>query len=672
MASTRFPGKVLRELDGRPLLAWVVRSADAVPGVDKVVVATSDNDTDTPIADWCAAAEVSCFRGSEQDVLERFQKAAALESAEIILRLTADCPFLDPQVCGQVIALLKRTGADYACNTDPASWPDGLDCWAVTRETLETAGREAKRPSEREHVLSYIRHNRKQFDCVGLNCPIPGLQMERWTVDTPDDLQFVSEVARRLDSNETPPSHLEILDVLEAAPDLREINAANKRNAGYDKSLEVEGARETTTFDESERALTRALRTVPLGAQTFSRSHIQFPRGRAPLFLTHGDAGRVWDVDGNEFVDLVCGLMPVVLGYRDPDVDDAVRRQLDLGITFSLATELEAEVAEKLVDAVPCAEMVRFGKNGSDATTGAVRVARAATGREIVAVCGYHGWHDWYVGSTTRNRGIPRAVQGLTERFEYNNLGSLKSLFDKNPCRIAAVIMEPMNMIEPEDGFLQSVAALTRKEGAILIFDEIITGFRFARGGAQEYFGVTPDISAFGKALGNGMPIAAVVGRREIMMEMEEIFFSSTFGGEALSLAAANALLDKFNREPVIDVLWQKGEALNGGIRESITRHGLEDVVKIRGKAPWTVLDVADHPNARKEAIKTHLLSSLNTRGVLTVGVHSVCYAHTQADIETVHEAYDVALAKLRVDLEAGNFEERLPCPVIEPVFKVR
>ena len=222
--------------------------------------------------------------------------------------------------------------------------------------------------------------------------------------------------------------------------------------------------------------------------------------------------------------------MPVVLGYRDPDVDDAVRRQLDLGITFSLATELEAEVAEKLVDAVPCAEMVRFGKNGSDATTGAVRVARAATGREIVAVCGYHGWHDWYVGSTTRNKGIPKAVQGLTEQFEYNNLGSLQSLFDKHPGRIAAVIMEPMNMIEPEDGFLQSVAALTRKEGAILIFDEIITGFRFARGGAQEYFGVTPDISAFGKALGNGMPIAAVVGRREIMMEMEEIFFSSTFG----------------------------------------------------------------------------------------------------------------------------------------------
>ena len=672
MTSSRLPGKVLADLDGRPVLAWVVRAAMAVPGVDKVVVATSVNETDEPIADWCVAEQVACYRGSEIDVLARYHQAAIAENADIILRLTADCPFIDPQVCGQVIALLKRTGADYACNTDPASWPDGLDCWAVTRQSLDTAAREATRPSEREHVLSYIRHNRKRFDCVGLKCPVPGLQGERWTVDTPDDLRFVSEVAERLLSSEMPPSHLDILMVLEKGPELREINAINKRNEGYDQSLAGEGMRDTTCFDETERALSRALETVPLGAQTFSRSHIQFPRGYAPLFLTHGDAGRVWDVDGNEFIDLVCGLMPVVLGYRDPEIDDAIRRQLDRGITFSLATELEAEVAEKLVETVPCAEMVRFGKNGSDATTGAVRVARAATGREIVAVCGYHGWHDWYVGSTTRNKGIPKAVQGLTCRFEYNNLASLQRLFSDHPGQIAAVIMEPMNMIEPAPGFLQDVVDLTRREGAILVFDEIITGFRFARGGAQEYFGVTPDIAAFGKALGNGMPIAAVVGRRDIMMQMEEIFFSSTFGGEALSLAAASALLDKFATEPVIETLWQRGEALNAGIRQRIADYGLQETVKIRGMAPWTVLDVSDHPKARKEAVKTHLLSSLNTKGVLTVGVHSVCYAHTQADIEGVHAAYDHALERLRSDLDAGDFEARMPCPAIEPVFKVR
>lgn len=670
--SRRLPGKVLEPLGEHPVLAWVVRAARCVHGVDKVVVATSTNVTDDQIVEWCNGENVTVHRGSEADVLGRYHQAAVAEDADIILRLTADCPFLDPVVCGQVVAALKLAKADYACNTDPATWPDGLDCWAVTRNALDTAARDARRSSEREHVLSFIRNNRSRFSCVPVICPISGLAGERWTVDTPDDLRFLREIVARLPDQRRPPSHLEILSILEKTPELREINAASKRNEGYAQSISDEGALETSRFDQTERALTRALRVVPLGAQTFSRSHIQFPRGYSPLFLTHGDGGRVWDVDGNEFIDLVCGLMPVLLGYRDPDIDEAIRRQLDRGITFSLATELEAEVAEKLIDAVPCAEMVRFGKNGSDATTGCVRVARAATGRERIAVCGYHGWHDWYVGSTTRNKGIPRAVRGLTHRFEYNNLPTLERLFDEHPDEIAAVIMEPMNMIDPAPGFLQGVADLTRRKGAVLIFDEIITGFRFARGGAQQYFGVTPDLAAFGKAMGNGMPIAAVVGRRDLMMEMEEIFFSSTFGGEALSLAAANALLDKLAREPVVDAIWQKGEALNSGIRQRIAKYGLEEVVRIRGKAPWTVLDVADHPDARKEAIKTHLLSSLNTHGVLTVGVHSVCYAHTQVDIECVHVAYEHALQRLRADLDAGGLEAALPCPVIEPVFRVR
>ncbi|MDP7393115.1 MAG: aminotransferase class III-fold pyridoxal phosphate-dependent enzyme [Alphaproteobacteria bacterium] len=426
------------------------------------------------------------------------------------------------------------------------------------------------------------------------------------------------------------------------------------------------------TFEASGRALERALEVIPLGAQTFSRSHIQFPEGQAPLFLTHGDGGHVWDVDGNEYIDLVCGLMPVLLGYRDPHVDEAIRRQLDLGITFSLATELEAEVAEKLIEAVPCAEMVRFGKNGSDATTGAIRVARAATGRERIAICGYHGWHDWYVGSTTRNKGIPKETRGLTHSFLYNDISSLSSLFDNFPGEIAAVIMEPMNMLEPEKGFLQSVAKLTRSENAVLIFDEIITGFRFARGGAQEYFGVTPDLAAFGKAMGNGMPISAVVGKRDLMVEMEEIFFSSTFGGEALSLAAANAVLDKLKREPVIDKLWHLGSELVGNVRKKIDEIGLQDIICIRGKAPWTVIDIVDHPKARKEAIKTALLAELNSLGVLTVGVQSICLAHTPDDVSRVVQAYELALPKIRSGIDSGRLEQNLTCPVIEPVFKVR
>ena len=361
-------------------------------------------------------------------------------------------------------------------------------------------------------------------------------------------------------------------------------------------------------YGRSQDLLRRAERVIPLGSQTFSKSHIQFPSGAAPLFLTHGRGGRVWDVDGHEYVDMISGLLPVLLGYLDPDVDAAIRAQLERGIAFSLATDLEVEVAEKLVAMVPCAQMVRFGKNGSDATSGCVRIARAATGRDRVIACGYHGWHDWYIGATVRNKGVPDAVGELTHRVAYNDVAAVEALLQTYPGQIAALIMEPMNSVEPEDGYLLAVKQLVHRHGALLIFDEIITGFRYAAGGAQELFHVTPDLSAFGKGLGNGLPIAAIVGRTDLMLEMNEVFYSGTFGGEALSLAAANAVLDKLNREPVIARLWATGRSLADGLQALLDEQGLADLIRLRGKAPWTLLDIGSRPGASADGIRTFSL----------------------------------------------------------------
>ncbi|MBW1735929.1 MAG: aminotransferase class III-fold pyridoxal phosphate-dependent enzyme, partial [Deltaproteobacteria bacterium] len=253
-------------------------------------------------------------------------------------------------------------------------------------------------------------------------------------------------------------------------------------------------------YRKSKEFLTRAEKVIPLASQTFSKSHIQYPEA-SPYFLVRGKGSRVWDVDGNEYIDFVNGLLPVILGYCDPDVDKAVMEQMKKGVTFSLASPLECELAEMLVDLIPCAEMVRFGKSGSDATAGAVRVARAYTGRERVAVCGYHGWQDWYIGSTVRNKGVPECVRRLTHSFTYNDLSSLERLFDQYPGEIAVVILEPMNVEDPAPRFLEGVKEVTHKHGAILVFDEIITGFRYALGGAQELFGVVPDLAAVGKSM---------------------------------------------------------------------------------------------------------------------------------------------------------------------------
>lgn len=671
MGSTRLAGKVLKDLGGMPVLAWVVRAAQAAHGVDEIWVATSSAGVDDEIEGWCKSSKVPCFRGSEADVLGRFAGAAKASGADIVIRLTADCPLLDPAVIGQTIRLRAVTGADYASNVDPPTWPDGVDCEVFTAKALLAAASEATRQTDREHVTPFLRNNRDRFSAENLVSPLPGLAAERWTLDTQEDLAFLRAVAAEL-PRERAPSYLDVLAVLDRAPHLREINRNAIRNAGFMTSLAAAPLDLDRRFDRSQELIKRAERTIPIGSQTFSKSKLQFPSGASPLFLTHGDRGRVYDVDGNQYVDLVGGLLPNVLGYRDPDVDWAIRHQLSRGISFSLPTTLEAELAERLTRHIPCAEMVRFGKNGTDATSAAVRLARAATGRDRLIMLGYHGWQDWYIGATTRNLGVPAAVSALSHLAPYGDLGAVETLFKQHPTEFAAIILEPMNTVEPPAGYLQEIKELAHRHGALLIFDEIITGFRWAIGGAQARYGVTPDLACFGKAMGNGMPISAVVGRAAIMGLMEEIFFSGTFGGETLSLAAAIATIDKIERERVIDRLWQTGDRLAAGARERIRAAGLDNVIGLVGAAPWMILTYKDHPRASKEAIKTLFLREMIAAGVLMNASHNVCYAHDEGDIAHVLEAYDHALAELRDSLDRGDIDRRLGNQVIRPVFTVR
>jgi glutamate-1-semialdehyde aminotransferase/spore coat polysaccharide biosynthesis protein SpsF (cytidylyltransferase family) len=670
MLSTRLPGKVLADLSGMPVLAWVVRATCAAVGVDDVWVATSTAHADDAIAIWCKEHSVKIFRGLELDVLDRFARTALASAADVVVRITADCPFIDPSVIGQVIRLRAETGADYASNIDPRTWPDGLDCEVVTLAALSQAAKEAVRPSEREHVTPFIRKNRARFPAEALIAPIPHLWRERWTLDTSKDLEFLRAVAKRLPRTHAP-SHLEILSVLDQAPELRRINAENERNVALDSGLAAKPLLDRK-FTRSHDFMRRAEKVIPLGSQTFSKSRIQFPPNASPLFVTHGDGGRVFDIDGNDYVDLVSALMPNVLGYRDPDVDLAIRNQLSRGISFSLPTLLETELAERLVKHIPCAEMVRFAKNGTDATSAAIRLSRAWTKRDRVISLGYHGWQDWYIGATTRNLGVPKAVSALSHLAPYGDLAAVDALLSKHAGEFAAVILEPMNTAEPPTTYLADLKDLVHRHRALLIFDEIITGFRWSLGGAQARYGVTPDLACFGKAMGNGMPISAIVGRADIMHLMEDIFFSATFGGEALSLAASIATIDKLERHNVTDRLWQVGGELMCAVREKIAAVGLDNAIKIVGAAPWAILTFQDDRAASKEAIKTLFLREMIASGVLINASHNICFAHTPAEISRVLRAYDHALGVLASALKRGDTEYRLGNQVIRPIFTVR
>lgn len=441
---------------------------------------------------------------------------------------------------------------------------------------------------------------------------------------------------------------------------------------GHDR-LNTKGARVTDArYAKSEAQLERARRTIPLGAQTFSKSITQFPFGASPYFAAKAKGSRLWDVDGNEYADFINALCSVTLGYADEDVNGAVEKQLKDGTIFSLSHALEAECAERIVRLVPCAEMVRFGKNGSDATAGAVRIARAATGRDRVLVCGYHGWQDWYIGSTARNAGVPQATRDLTHQFAYDDLPALAALLDAHEGEVACVILEPMNVRFPSKGYLEGVQRLTRDAGAVLVFDETITGFRYARGGAQELFGVTPDLCTLGKGIANGFPLSAVAGRADLMAFMEEVFFSFTMGGETLSLAAACATLDKLEREPVVETMAARGKDVMAGAENLLEKHGLGHAISLAGHPSWSFLMMTDQPGATAFELKTLFLQEVFARGALTLGTHNMSYAHTPADVADLMSAYDGAFAVMARALSDGGLAPYLRCEPLQPLFKVR
>jgi glutamate-1-semialdehyde 2,1-aminomutase/spore coat polysaccharide biosynthesis protein SpsF len=672
MGSTRFPGKVLAEIQGRPMLWHVVNRVRAASLVTHVVVATSVEPADDAIASFCATHDIACFRGSETDVLDRFYQAARRCGADVIVRITADCPFIDPQVIDRVISTYKEGGFDYVTNTLRYTYPDGLDTEVFSFAALAATWREARLPVEREHVTPYMRTS-SRFRVYNVENPLDLSSYNlRWTVDTQADLEFVRAIYARLGGTHQPFGLVQVLELLEQAPGLSDINTGLIRNEGYYRSLTHEPPLppQRHNLQRSQRLKAKAERLIPSCTQTFSKGPTQFIQGVAPLFLVRGQGSRVWDVDDNEYIDYPMALGPIILGHNYPAVTEAVIHQLRQGTTFSLPHPLEVEVAELLVETIPCAEMVRFGKNGSDVTSGAVRVARAYTGRDLIACCGYHGWADWYIGTTTRNKGVPQTVQKLTLPFVYNDIDSLRSIFWEHPGQVAAVIMEPIGVVEPHHGFLQQVRELTQREGALLIFDEVVTGFRLTLSGAQGYFGVTPDLACFGKAMANGYPLAAVVGRRDIMNLFDEVFFSFTFGGETLSLAAAKATIIEMREKNVTAHLWEQGQRLKDGYNVLAKEYGISQWTACIGLPPRTVVVFHDESGAESLVQKSLFQQECLKRGILFAGAHNLCFSHSAADVDYTLRVYRTAMEILADAIRKGDVAERLEGTPVQPVFR--
>lgn len=633
MASTRLPGKVMKRLGNKRAIGWAVNAAMRAPGVDAVVVATSTNPENDTIAEWCTHNGVMCFRGSEEDVLDRFCQIIESYQPHDVLRLTADCPLLDSHVIGDLIALHRGVGSVYTTNQWPPTWPDGLDCEIVQATALLEAGREATSQIDRDTVTQYVWRNQSRWPASNLTCPLP-LEKERWVLDSPEDYELLKRIVEYF-PDDWEPKWQDIWHFLNKYPELRETNKTWWRNQRFYEGLVSEGEK-TRNYTRTAAHLKRASEVIPCASQTFSKSCLSFPGSRSPLFASHGNGAYIFDIDGHRYVDLVGALLPVVLGYTDPDVDYAVRRQLDKGISLSLATELETTLAETLVELIPCAEMVRFGKNGSDATSGAVRLARAYTNRAWVGIVqvgeGYHGWHDWAVAKTPRDNGVPSFVKYLTHRIEPTIHDLEKKLYLHE---FAAIIIDPENHTQE---FLSQLQRLCRSRRTVLIFDEIRTGFRYSLGGYQQYVGVTPDLACFGKSMANGMPISALVGKKELMQGLgADVFWSGTFFGETLSLAAAKATIDKMKREPVLTHLSWLGNTLRDEVRHILGRAGRKDIV-VKGShfRPYLEFECAECRQA--------FIRDMANQGVLILNSHNTCYAMGENELHMVLDAYKKVL----------------------------
>ncbi len=418
----------------------------------------------------------------------------------------------------------------------------------------------------------------------------------------------------------------------------------------------------------SQSLLQRAEGLIPAYTQTLAKGPGQHIKGIAPVYASKGKGARMTDVDGNEYLDCTMAVGPLILGYGYVKIDSAIKAQLADGITFSLMHPLEVEVAEMIHEIIPNAEMVRFSKTGCDVTSAAIRLARAYTGKNTVLCCGYHGWHDWYIAVTDRNAGIPQEVQQNTYTFNYNDIESLLQAIDEDT---AAVILEPVVFEEPKNNFLHQLRDICTERGIILIFDEMWTGFRLALGGAQEYFGVKADLACFSKAVANGMPISLLTGKADIMRLLEkDVFFFTTFGGEALSLAAAKATIQELREFHVPEYIASLGKKLKDGYNSLVQELGMSYTKCIGMDCRTMVTFTAPNDHATALEIKSFVQQELIRCGILWAGFHNLSFSHTEQDIDYILSAYRLILVQLHTALHDNTLRSLLRGVPVEPVFR--
>lgn len=662
MGSTRFPNKVMKKINGIPLIELLLARLSQAKHIDQIVLATSEHPQNLSMVDHVKELGYPVYQGSENDVLDRYYRAALPFKPDIVVRITGDCPLIDPEVVDNVVAAFKKANVDYVSNISPPSYPDGLDTEVFTFAALERASKEAGQPREREHVTPYIRES-EQFQKANLGHE-EDCSDERWTVDEPEDFEVVKNVFEhfhpRLDFG-----WLEIMTLRHSQPELFEANRHLIRNEG-------------AVMGTGQKLWKRAKRVIPGGNMLLSKRAEMFLPDQWPAYFSKAKGCKVWDLDGNEYIDMcIMGIGTNTLGYGHPEVDDAVRKTIDAGNMSTFNCPEEVYLAEKLIELHPWADMVRLARSGGEANAMAIRIARAATGKDKVAICGYHGWHDWYLAANLGGdgnlaghllpglepKGVPDSLRGTVLPFNYNDFAGLEKLVNTHD--VGVIKMEVSRNMGPENGFLEKVRKLATEKGIVLIFDECTSGFRQTLGGLHKLYGVEPDMAMFGKALGNGYAITATIGKREIMEAAQTTFISSTFWTERIGPTAALKTLEVMERTRSYDQITNMGNVINAGWRKLAQKHGLD--IKISGLPALTGFSF---PSPNMLAYRTLITQEMLAKGYLAATGVYVCTEHTQEIVDNYFAELDPLFALIKECEEGRDVFSLLKGPVCHGGFK--
>lgn len=663
MGSKRLPGKVMKNvLPNYPLIKVLLERLAQSKKIDEIIVVTSLDVSSDELEKYIQALGYTVFRGSEDNVLERYYYAAKENSADIIVRITGDCPLVDAKLVDQCIDRFFENKFDYYSNTNPPTYPDGLDIEVFSFSALTRAYKEASTNFDKEHVTPYLR-NPDLFKQGSLINDIDYSQI-RWTVDEQVDLDVIKSVFEYFSPNLFF-NWQDVLSLQEEQPELFVKNQNIVRNGGSNMST-------------GQKLWVRAKDIIPGGNMLLSKRAEMFLPEKWPAYFSKAKGCMVWDLDNIQYTDMsIMGIGTNTLGYGHPEVDEAVLNVVKKGNMSTLNAPEEVYLAEKLIALHPWADMVRFARSGGEANAIAIRIARAFTGRDKVAVCGYHGWHDWYLSANLGDdenlaghllpglepNGVPKNLRGTVFPFQYNNFEQLEQLVKKHD--IGVIKMEVVRNMGPEDHFLHKVRALATDHNIVLIFDECTSGFRETFGGLHKKYGVEPDMAMFGKALGNGYAVTATIGRKEIMQAAQSTFISSTFWTERIGSAAALKTLEVMEREKSWEqitntglIIRERWQSLADKYELNISHWGLP---ALTGFSFNSNNSLAYKTLITQEMLKQHYLAS---------NCVYVCTEHTSTILDEYFGLLDPIFKTIKECEEGRDIRSLLESPICHGGFK--